>query len=46
MTTASETALIYAAVPIWGILLGLALGLERRTPWVSWVSVSPSWVLQ
>jgi drug/metabolite transporter (DMT)-like permease len=33
MTTASETALIYAAVPIWGILLGLALGLERPTPW-------------
>ena len=33
MTTASETALIYAALPIWGILLGLALGLERPTPW-------------
>src|SRR5215204_5375651 len=33
MTTASETALIYAAVPIWGILLGLALGLERPTTW-------------
>jgi drug/metabolite transporter (DMT)-like permease len=33
MTTASETALIYAAVPIWGILLGLALGLERPTLW-------------
>jgi drug/metabolite transporter (DMT)-like permease len=33
MTTASETALIYAAVPIWGILLGLALGLERPTRW-------------
>src|SRR5215210_7805821 len=33
MTTASETALIYAAVPVWGILLGLALGLERPTPW-------------
>jgi drug/metabolite transporter (DMT)-like permease len=33
MTTASETALIYAAVPIWGILLGLALGLERPTHW-------------
>lgn len=33
MTTASETALIYAAVPIWGILLGLALGLERPTSW-------------
>ena len=33
MTTASETALIYAAVPIWGILLGLALGLERPGVW-------------
>jgi len=33
MTTASETALIYAAVPIWGILLGLALGLERPSGW-------------
>jgi drug/metabolite transporter (DMT)-like permease len=33
MTTASDTALIYAAVPIWGILLGLALGLERPTGW-------------
>src|SRR3712207_2864238 len=33
MTTASDTALIYAAVPIWGILLGLALGLERPTRW-------------
>jgi drug/metabolite transporter (DMT)-like permease len=33
MTTASETALIYAAVPIWGILLGLALGLERPSIW-------------
>jgi drug/metabolite transporter (DMT)-like permease len=33
MTTASDTALIYAAVPIWGILLGLALGLERPTIW-------------
>jgi drug/metabolite transporter (DMT)-like permease len=33
MTTASDTALIYAVVPIWGILLGLALGLERPTLW-------------
>jgi drug/metabolite transporter (DMT)-like permease len=33
LTTASDTALIYAAVPIWGILLGLALGLERPTLW-------------
>ena len=31
MTTASTTALLYAAVPVWGILLGLALGLERPT---------------
>ena len=31
MTTASETALIYAAVPIWGILLGLALLGESLT---------------
>lgn len=31
MTTASTTALLYAAVPIWGIFLGLALGLERPT---------------
>ena len=33
MTTASDTALIYAAAPIWGILLGLALGVERPTLW-------------
>ena len=33
MTTASDTALIYAAVPVWGILLGVALGLERPTIW-------------
>jgi drug/metabolite transporter (DMT)-like permease len=33
MTTASNTALIYAAVPVWGILLGLTLGLERPTSW-------------
>ncbi len=31
MTTASETALIYAAVPVWGMILGVALGLERPT---------------
>lgn len=33
MTTASDTALIYAGVPIWGILLGLALGLEKPSLW-------------
>jgi drug/metabolite transporter (DMT)-like permease len=31
MTAASTTALLYAAVPVWGILLGLALGFERPT---------------
>jgi drug/metabolite transporter (DMT)-like permease len=31
MTTASETALIYAAVPVWGMILGSVLGLERPT---------------
>ena len=30
-TTASNTALIYAAVPVWGMILGFALGLERPT---------------
>jgi drug/metabolite transporter (DMT)-like permease len=31
LTSASDTALIYAAVPVWGMLLGLALGWERPT---------------
>jgi len=31
MTTASETALIYAAVPVWGMILGSLIGLERPT---------------
>jgi len=30
-TTASNTALIYAAVPVWGMILGSILGLERPT---------------
>lgn len=29
MTSASETALIYATPPLWGMLLGFVLGLER-----------------
>ena len=29
LTSASNTALIYATPPLWGMLLGLALGLER-----------------
>ena len=31
LTTASETALIYAGVPVWGMILGASLGLERPT---------------
>ncbi|MGH3344641.1 MAG: DMT family transporter [Carbonactinosporaceae bacterium] len=31
MTAASDTALIYSAVPVWGMLLGAALGWERPT---------------
>ncbi|MGI8910583.1 MAG: DMT family transporter [Rubrobacteraceae bacterium] len=30
-TTASNTALIYAAVPVWGMILGSILGLEQPT---------------
>lgn len=29
ITTASHTAMVYATAPIWGMLLGAALGLER-----------------
>jgi drug/metabolite transporter (DMT)-like permease len=31
LTSASETALLYAAVPVWGMILGAVLGLERPT---------------
>jgi drug/metabolite transporter (DMT)-like permease len=31
LTNASDTALIYAVVPVWGMILGFALGLERPT---------------
>src|SRR5215212_9213568 len=31
MTTAANTGLIFATAPIWGLLLGLMLGLERPT---------------
>jgi drug/metabolite transporter (DMT)-like permease len=31
LTNASDTALLYAAVPVWGRMLGSALGLERPT---------------
>ncbi len=31
MTSAANTGLIFATAPIWGLLLGLALGLERPT---------------
>ena len=29
MTSAANTGLIFATAPIWGLLLGLMLGLER-----------------
>jgi drug/metabolite transporter (DMT)-like permease len=31
LTNASDTALLYAVVPAWGMLLGFVLGLERPT---------------
>jgi drug/metabolite transporter (DMT)-like permease len=32
LTSASNTGLVFATAPVWGLLLGLALGLERPTP--------------
>lgn len=31
LTSASDTALLYAIVPVWGMILGSVLGLERPT---------------
>jgi drug/metabolite transporter (DMT)-like permease len=31
LTNASDTALLYAVVPVWGMILGFVLGLERPT---------------
>ncbi len=33
MTTASNTGLIFATAPVWGMILGSALGLERPSGW-------------
>lgn len=33
LTTGSNGALIFATAPIWGLLLGVALGLERTSWW-------------
>lgn len=33
MTTASNTGLIFATAPVWGMILGSVLGLERPTGW-------------
>lgn len=33
MTTASNTGLIFATAPVWGLILGSVLGLERPTAW-------------
>ena len=41
MTTAAKTGLIFATAPVWGLLLGLLLGLERPT-WGGMVGVALS----
>jgi O-acetylserine/cysteine efflux transporter len=33
MTTAANTGLIFATAPVWGLLLGLVLELDRPTLW-------------
>ncbi len=33
MTAASNTGLIFATAPVWGMILGSALGLEKPTAW-------------
>jgi drug/metabolite transporter (DMT)-like permease len=32
LTSAANTGLIFATAPVWGLLLGSILGLERPTP--------------
>jgi drug/metabolite transporter (DMT)-like permease len=32
LTSAANTSLIFATAPVWGLLLGSILGLERPTP--------------
>src|SRR5918995_550435 len=32
LTNASDTALLYAVVPVWGMIMGSVLGFERPTP--------------
>jgi drug/metabolite transporter (DMT)-like permease len=41
MTTAANTGFIFATAPVWGLLLGLLLGLERPT-WGGMVGVALS----
>jgi drug/metabolite transporter (DMT)-like permease len=33
MTSTSNSGLVFATAPVWGLLLGFALGLERPTRW-------------
>jgi drug/metabolite transporter (DMT)-like permease len=33
MTSTTNTGLVFATAPVWGLLLGFALGLERPTRW-------------
>ena len=50
LSSAGSTGLIFATAPVWGLLLGAILGLERPT-WkgisgsdsLSWVSPLSSW---
>jgi len=41
LTGGSNAAQIFASAPVWGLLLGAVLGLERPTWGASWVSPSP-----
>jgi drug/metabolite transporter (DMT)-like permease len=43
MTTAANTGFIFATAPVWGLLLGLALGFERPT-WRGVLGVALSFV--
>jgi drug/metabolite transporter (DMT)-like permease len=43
LTSAANAGLIFATLPVWGMLLGAALGLERPTRRACWGWGSPSW---
>ena len=43
LTSTANTGLVFATAPVWGLLLGFALGLERPTRWGVLGVASPSW---